>query len=351
MNIESTTIGWRAPSNIALIKYWGKKAMQLPENGSLSMTLDQSGTTTYLTYSNKEPGDTHPVIQYFFHKERNLLFEAKIEKYLRSLRPELPWLSDFHLSFHSENNFPHSTGIASSASSMAALALCLVSLEEVVKGHYPDHQAFLQRASYLARLGSGSAARSLYGGLVTWGRIPELPGTSDLFATPLPLSATSRLNSLRDAILIVSEQEKSLSSSTGHAMMTTHPYREGRRQQVNLHLPSLLKAIGGNDYVQFGEITEMEALSLHALLMTSAPEGLLLLPNTLQLISEIKAFRKRNALDLYFTLDAGPNLHLLYFEEDQQRVKEWITDKLSGYCENGKWIDDKMGMGPKRVES
>lgn len=344
-NIKKT-IGWKAPSNIALVKYWGKRALQLPENGSISLSLDQTGTTTCLTYNKRSASDGKLSLSYSFHRERKVNFEAKVANYLSSLLPEMPWLCSYDLKFNSENNFPHSSGIASSAASMAALALCLVSLEEEEKGQFPDRTAFYRRASYLARLGSGSASRSVYGGLVSWGAIPFLPDSSNLYASPITLSGESRLMGLCDAVLIVSSQEKPVSSSAGHALMASHPYREGRIAQANQHLQLLLEAITRQEHSIIAEITEIEALSLHALLMTSTSEGMLMLPNTISIIQEIKNFRKNTGLDLFFTLDAGPNIHLIYFEDQRRQVLSFLENSLVQYCEEGNWIDDKMGSGP-----
>ena len=298
MSEDKIVVGWRAPSNIALIKYWGKRANQLPENGSLSITLDKSTTTTYLTFQKKSTALKNISLKYFFHGVQQLQFETKTANLLESLTVEMPFLTDFDLEFQSENTFPHSTGIASSASSMSALALCLVSMEEIVVQNKLSNEDFFRRASVIARLGSGSASRSLYGGLVTWGNIPSLPGSSDFYASPFPLPENSRLNSVRDIILIVSSKEKSVSSSKGHALMGVHPYREGRKLQANDNLSKIMEAIRSNDYKILGEIAENEALSLHALLMTSGPEGLLLKPGTLHIIEEIGKFRAATGLDL-----------------------------------------------------
>jgi len=351
MSEDTITIGWRAPSNIALIKYWGKRANQLPENGSLSITLDKSTTTTYLSFQKKKAGGQNIGLQYFFHGVQQPQFEKKTGQLLNSLLIEMPFLTDYDLVFKSENNFPHSTGIASSASSMSALALCLVSMEEKVTGNQLKHEDFYRRASIIARLGSGSASRSLYGGMVTWGTIPSIEQSSDEYATPFQLPRESRLNRVMDIILIVSSKEKTVSSSKGHALMNAHPYRDGRKQQANANMAEITKAIRKNDYRTIAMISENEALSLHALLMTSGPDGLLLRPDTLHIIEEIKHFRETSGLDLFYTIDAGPNVHLIYYEDQREQVLSFVRQTLSQYCEEGQWIDDKIGSGPKLMTS
>ncbi len=346
MSEDFIKLGWKAPSNIALVKYWGKKENQIPANASLSITLDHATTSTYLSFKAKKVKDNRLSLTYFFHQQRQEKFENKIAALLNRLINELPFLLDYELVFHSENNFPHSTGIASSASSMAALALCLVNMELLVKQSHQVNETFFHRASHIARLGSGSASRSIYGGLVSWGSINGERGTSDLFASPFKLNETSRLHSVRDIILIVSSQEKSMSSSIGHSQMEQHPYRNGRINQANTNISDLLSSVRNSDYANIAKIAELEALSLHALLMTSGPDGFLLKPNTLQIIEEIKRFRHKHQLDLFFTIDAGPNVHLIYYEDQREQVLSFVENTLSIYCENGKWIDDKIGEGP-----
>ncbi len=347
---DAVKIGWRAPSNIALVKYWGKRSFQLPENGSLSITLDKSGTTTFLSFREKEIPSQDIILKYYFHGEQHLKFENKTIQYLRYLIPEMPFLLDYELIIQSENNFPHSTGIASSASSMAALALCLVSMEQVVSKIELRREDFFRRASTIARMGSGSASRSVYGGVVSWGKSESIDQSSDEYATPFPLHSGSMLNQIRDIILIVSTTEKSVSSSLGHALMNDHPYREGRKVQANKHLIEISDAIRNNEYLILSKIVINEALSLHALLMSSSPDGLLLKPNTLHIIEEIKQFRKSTGFDLFFTIDAGPNVHLIYFEDKREEIIQFVRQTLSKYCEDGQWIDDKIGSGPVQLK-
>jgi diphosphomevalonate decarboxylase len=347
MSEEQNKICWSAPSNIALVKYWGKRAHQLPENCSLSFTLEKSVTTTCLTFHKKDYPDKKISVEYFFHSEQHPAFERKTEKLLNDLVAEMPFLADYKLLFHSENNFPHSTGIASSASSMSAMALCLVSMEEFVNQKKLPENDFFRRASFISRLGSGSASRSVFGGVVTWGKNPVVQQSSDEYATPFPLPEGSRLNQLMDIILIVSSEEKRVSSSSGHSLMSGHPYHDGRIVQANNHMREISEAIRNSDYQTIAAIAENEALSLHALLMTSSQNGLLLKPQTISIIEEIRKFRTQTGLDLFFTIDAGPNVHLIYFEDQREMILPFVHDILLKFCEDGRWIDDKIGSGPK----
>jgi diphosphomevalonate decarboxylase len=349
MNGKDIKIGWKAPSNIALVKYWGKRAHQVPVNGSLSITLDKCSTTTFLSFRQKEDKDQSISMEYHFHGTRNMKISEKIAVLLKSLRSEMPFLADYQLTFYSENNFPHSAGIASSASSMAALALCMVSMEEIVTGMLLPEDDFFRRASTIARYGSGSASRSVYGGIVSWGGVAFINQSSDQYATPYPLHKDSRFNKLRVIILIVSSDEKEVASSTGHASMVNHPYREGRIVQANSNLHKMIEAIEDNNFQVLAEISENEALSLHALLLSSSSGILLLKPNTLKIIEEIRRFRASTNLDLFFTIDAGPNIHLIYDEGQRQKILPFVQQTLSQYCENGLWIDDCMGEGPRQI--
>lgn len=347
MSKQQTSIAWQAPSNIALIKYWGKRGDQLPENASLSMTLKNALTTTRMSY---EPSNEGLKVVYLFEGISNALFTQKVKNYLNSLKEELPFLDQFALEFRSSNSFPHSTGIASSASSMAALALCLVSLEEQVAGKKYSTAAFYQRASHLARLGSGSASRSLYGAYTTWGKVEGLAGTSDCYASPLTNSIDDKFIGMGDAVLLVSSKPKSVSSSLGHHLMKVHPFASARYQQAEAQLQSLLVCMQLGDFESFASIVENEALTLHSLLMTSSPDGLLLKPGTLEIIDAVRKFRKNTGIEVCFTLDAGPNVHLLYPLYEKEHVLRFINDELKPFCEDEKWIDDETGSGPLRLQ-
>ncbi|GET24732.1 diphosphomevalonate decarboxylase [Prolixibacter sp. NT017] len=344
---------WVSPSNIALIKYWGKHGEQLPNNPSLSLTLKNSVTKTKLRYRRLDepvPDSEDLKVAYWFDGERNEAFERKVANYLRRLLPEMPYLTSLELEFQSTNTFPHSTGIASSASSMSAITLCLVDMEKKMGLRKPPTQDLSRRASHLARLGSGSACRSVYGGWVTWGEDGLLPDSSDRYASPLEQDIPEQWQNLRDAILIVNSDRKKVSSSAGHGLMSNHPFAEGRYRQARKHLNCMMLALQNGDEKTFVEVVESEALSLHGLLMTSSQDGLLLQPESLQIINAVRAFREKTGLMVCFTLDAGPNVHLLYRDEDKEMVQQFIQEELLPFCENRQWIDDEIGEGPYKEE-
>ncbi len=343
------TVGWRSPSNLAIIKYWGKHGVQLPRNPSISFTLENACTTTYLDYKVKTSASPGVSLDFFFDENPNEAFKAKVQKYLESLTEVFPFLKQLHLTIRSRNSFPHSSGIASSASSMSALALCLCSMEKKLFGTLQNESKFKQKASYLARLGSGSACRSVYGSMAIWGASTAAPDASDLFAIPYGAEINEVFRTFHDDILIISKGEKSVSSRAGHGLMDGNIYAKNRYDQANQNFRTLLEALKKGDIETFGKIAESEALTLHALMMTSNPPYILIKPNTLAAIDKVQHFRAETGEPLYFSLDAGPNLHLLYPERSKATIQTFIKQELAPYCENEQIIEDKVGGGPMEL--
>lgn len=341
----SGSAAWMAPSNIALVKYWGKKAGQIPCNPSLSFTLDACNTRTRLAYQFSEdaPG---PQARVFLDGSRAPDFEPKVHQFLQRALPYLPFLKQMQLELHTTNSFPHSSGIASSASGMAALALCLVDLER--KGNPGMSGAFFRRkASFLARLGSGSASRSIEGGLILWGRQEGFPESSDRYAIPYPHQVAPVFQSFHDTILLVDKGKKSVSSTAGHKLMEGHPFARSRFDQARKQLQSLKSILAEGDLEGFTELVETEALSLHAMMMSGSPSYLLMKPGTLSVIEAVRAFRRETGLPLCFTLDAGANVHLLYPKATADQVYPFIREHLLQYCAGGHHICDQVGSGAR----
>lgn len=201
----------------------------------------------------------------------------------------------------------------------------------------------------MSRLASGSACRSIYGAYVIWGEVAEIPGTADEYSIPARFGIHESFREMKDAILVVSSREKSVSSRAGHALMENHPYSAQRFELARKNLLSISNAISTGDFDTFAEIAESEALGLHALMMTSMPSYFLLEPDTVILVNEIRRFRRETGIPVCFTLDAGPNVHLLYPGSFELKVKSWIKEELVNYCENGFWIDDGIGQGPEKI--
>ncbi|MCG9970497.1 diphosphomevalonate/mevalonate 3,5-bisphosphate decarboxylase family protein [Christiangramia crocea] len=347
-NIESGEVSWQSPSNIALVKYWGKKEHQIPANPSISFTLDHCKSTTSLKFTKKKEVAKDFDFGFYFEGREKEDFKPKIRKFFERIEAYCPYLRQYKLEIHSENSFPHSSGIASSASGMSALALCIMDLENKL---YPnmDESFFKQKASFLARLGSGSACRSIDGTLVVWGEHSAVNGSSDLYGIPFPHEVHEIFRDYRDTILLVDKGEKQVSSSVGHNLMHGHPFAEKRFAQASENLKRLNPVLKSGNTEEFINIVESEALSLHAMMMSSEPYFILMKPNTLEIINRIWAYRKATGIPVCFTLDAGANVHLLYPSANETKVLEFIKNELVAYCQNGHYICDRVGTGAKKL--
>lgn len=336
-------VTWESPSNIALIKYWGKLPGQLPMNASLSITLKKCITRTEVIYNLSK--DTPNSLIFTLNGKEEKSFTSKINNYLQALEVFIPEIENFNYSIHSYNTFPHSSGIASSASAFSALALCFYDIwNKSANSQVLDSI----KVSEFARLGSGSAARSVFGGMSLWGKTNLMDGSSNEFA--IPVHYNHSFGKLFDAILIVNSAKKKTSSTAGHALMDNHPFREGRLNQASHNLAQLLKAIKFADFELFSEIVENEAMTLHALMMSSPGGGYFLFhENTVKIINIIRNARKQTGIKCCFTLDAGPNIHLIYPESERNMVLELIQNEISILLENNYWIDDEMGEGPIKI--
>ena len=342
-------VRYTSPSNIALIKYWGKYGRQYPRNASISLTLDSAYSDTTVVYEERPSVGDHVSIDFYFEENKNEAFQAKLEKYLNSIIDEVSFLRTHHLTIRSSNSFPHSAGIASSASAMSAVAMCLCHIENEIGQAYEDQTALLQKASYLARLGSGSACRSVYPVAALWGEHPQIAAGSNDYAVPFAEELHPVFRTFKNDILIISRKEKSVSSTQGHALMDGNVYAASRYSQAEERMVRLLDAMKGGDLEEFGKIVEGEALSLHAMMMAAEHPFILLRPNTLEAISRIQSFREETKVPLYFSLDAGPNPHLLYPLEYTEQVKRFIDSELIQLCHEGMVIADQVGQGPKLI--
>lgn len=342
------SVGWESPSNIALIKYWGKHGEQLPQNPSLSFNLRNSKTATKIIYQHKEGSQS--TIRYFFEDKRNASFEKRVKSYFEKIAVYLPFINKLDLTIYSNNTFPHSAGIASSASSFSALAHGLCSIEQELFQTLSNQEEFQRKVSFLARLGSGSASRSVHGKTILWGKTDLVKESSDEFAISIDDQIHDVFKSYHDAILIIDSGQKVASSSKGHALMENHPFAKARYQQAQVNLEKLLLALKSGGEKLFAEIVENEATTLHALMLSSNPSVSLMKPNTLAVIENLKEYRRKQRVNFTFTLDAGPNIHILYPNKIRNKMVSFIENELTEFCENGKWIDDTISNGPIQVE-
>jgi diphosphomevalonate decarboxylase len=151
--------------------------------------------------------------------------------------------------------------------------------------------------------------------------------------------------------MMVDSGTKEVSSSVGHKLMDNHFFQRSRIAQASENVNELYLSLLSGDQRKFVQVVENEALSLHAMMMTSNPSFILLKPNSLELIQRIRRFREKTQIPVCFTIDAGPNIHLLYFQENEVDIKAFIERELIQFCENGNWIDDRIGIGPERLKN
>ena len=337
--ISSQMVSASCPSNIALIKYWGKYEKQIPANPSISYTLNNCKTNTSMEFV----ADEKFSVQTFLSGNEEKKFAEKIEKYFRNIEEFLPWILKGKYVIKTENTFPHSSGIASSASGFGAIAKCLMELDQQFSG-LQDSDFKLRKASFLARLGSGSACRSLYDGLVVWGATKEVEDSSDLYALQYPNDQIHEIfKHFNDWVLLIHEGEKSVSSTVGHSLMNTNPYAERRFQEAHENFAVLKEILKTGDMQNFIKLVEHEALTLHAMMMMSEPAFILMKTGTLEVINKIWDYRKETGLPLFFTLDAGANVHLLFPANSKEAtIKEFIVKELLQFTQNNGVVKDVM---------
>lgn len=313
----------QAHSNIALIKYWGKRdeALKLPQNGSISLTLDALWTRTRVTFL-PELGLDQLFLNGQMAPESQRI---KVQRFLDLLRQqaEIPGLARVE----SENNFPTGAGLASSASGFAALALAA----SQAAGLNLTGPAL----SRLARQGSGSACRSLYGGFVEWQRGEAADG-SDSYALPLDENTNWPLCM---AVLVLNDLPKALSSGDGMAQtVATSPLYPAWLASLTGDLAEMRRAIAARDFTALGELMEHNALKMHATALAARPAVIYWQPQTLALLSRIRDLRAAG-LECYATIDAGPNLKVLMREADwppfEQAVANWPELKSLIPCRPG----------------
>ncbi|HWH08937.1 MAG TPA: diphosphomevalonate decarboxylase [Candidatus Thermoplasmatota archaeon] len=296
-----------ARANIALVKYWGRRdpALNLPLTSSLSMTVDRLVTRTTVEASDDIKEDTLDINSV----PQGGAPLARVVRHLDRLRERAG--SDLRCRVSSHNTFAASAGLASSASAFAALTVAgFAALGAEVNA---------SEASAFARLGSGSAARSIFGGFVEWHA-----GTDHATSRAEPLAPPSHWD-LHDVVAVLSEGEKKVGSSEGHEVAQTSPLNAGRLAEVPRLLREVREGILARDVRRVGEAAEADALLMHAVMMTSRPSLLYWSPQTVAGLHAVRRWREEG-LAVYATIDAGPNLHLICEGRDApevaQRAKE-----------------------------
>ena len=294
-----------AHPNIALIKYWGNRddGLRLPANSSLSMNLSDLHTIATVQF------DRGRVKDEFLFNGGEAAHEqtARVSQFLDLVR-QMASSSEF-ARVESQNNFPGGAGIASSSSAFAALALAASS----AAGLSLDEQTL----SRLARRGSGSASRSVPGGFVEW-RAADKDEESYAFSI-----APEDHWDLVDCITIVSEQHKSVGSTQGHSLAATSPLQAARLQGAEARLDMGRAAVMNRDFQALAQVVELDCHMMHAVMMTSQPALHYWLPATVAVIQAVREWRS-SGLEVCYTLDAGPNVHVLCPAHGAERVSRQL---------------------------
>jgi len=296
-----------APANIAFIKYWGKadNALRLPLNASISMNLSNATTRTTVSFSPDFLRDELTILSdrqptTFQHVRK---FNVRVMAHLDRLRRKagVSWKARVV----TQNSFPTGAGIASSASGFAALtvaAAAALGLELSEKD-----------LSILARLGSGSACRSIPDGFVMWqkGNSHESSFASSLY----PASHWD----LRDVVCVVEQEEKQVGSTAGMDTVRTSPFWGRRVRDIPDRIKEVKRALARKDIERLGTMIEEDCVSMHAVAMTQKPPMFYWNGTTVELIHAVRAWRKEG-LPVYFTIDAGSTVHLICEAKDEERV-------------------------------
>lgn len=295
-----------APSNIAFIKYWGKKdqVLKLPENGSISMCLSDLLTTTTVEYDKKytsdeityngkkEEGDGSLAIEHLdrIRKLANITEKAKIV---------------------TTNNFPVGTGLSSSASGFAALSLAGSAAAGL--------QLSEKDLSILARQGSGSACRSIPSGFVEW-----LDGDTSESSYGVSLYPPEYWD-IADMVAIVSTGRKDVGSTAGQKLAGSSPFFQTRLSHMRAKIVNIKDILKRKDFTQLGELAEAEALEMHAVMLTSIPSLIYWTPGTLLIMKLVKKWRSEG-LEVYFTINTGQDIHLLIQQKDVDALKKNLQE-------------------------
>lgn len=293
-----------APANIAFIKYWGKKneELRLPANSSISLNLDKCFTITTVEFAKKYKNDSFEIIgEKVSNKEKERVF-----KHLERIR-NLTNLSAGGLKAKvvSKNSFPKSAGIAASASGFAALTLAGVKAVGLDLSE--------KELTILARLGSGSACRSIPDGFVEWKTGDK---SEDSYAYSL---YPANYWDLRDIICIVETEKKKVSSTEGMEKAWSSPFYRIRLESLRNKIEKIKKAMAEKNFKLLGEITEEEAINMHCVMMTQKPALFYWTKETIEIIQAVLLWRNQGT-PVYFTIDAGPNVHLICQGRDEKKV-------------------------------
>lgn len=331
----SAKASFESPANIAFVKYWGRRQGPRPRpfNPSISMTLSRCVSRS--TVEHVADGEASEV---WLARDGALApapekFAAGVLVHLEALASWAGAGGAFRVA--TENSFPTGAGIASSASGFSALALAAAAaLGRPLEG--------AAAASAVLLGGSGSAARSLLGGFVEWpGGAPVAAGAD---APPRQLAPAEHW-ALVDVVVVVDAGEKAVSSRAGHERAPRSPYFAPRLEALPGRLEATRRAIADRDIEALGAVLEAEAIDLHLIAMSSEPPILYWRPGTIELLQRVPELR-RAGLPVFYTIDAGPNVHLVAPAEHEEALVAALAESAPG-CP---LIVDRVGAGPRRLD-
>jgi len=312
-----------APSNIAFIKYWGKKdeKLRLPANSSISVNLSNIYTTTTVEFSSQYKNDD--IIINSARKDKEI---KRVMAHIDRIRKMAK--SNLQVKVISRNNFPTASGLASSASGMAALT---VAASKALGLNLSEKQLTI-----LARLGSGSSSRSIPDGWVEWieGKDSESSYAYSLF--PKNYWDLSILG------VLVESGEKKVSTTDGHKLANTSPFFQTRLKNIDQKISSIKRLIEEKNFKEFGQLVEAEALEMHAIMLTSTPSLIYWSPATIEVMKLTQELRTEG-LPVYFTIDAGPHLLLVCETVNAEKV----VDELKKSHAVKKIIINKPAFGTR----
>ncbi|MCF3943835.1 diphosphomevalonate decarboxylase [Oceanobacillus alkalisoli] len=303
----------KAHTNIALIKYWGKRNEELilPTNNSLSLTLDGFYTTTTVDFQEDFTEDRFEL--------NGTLEQGEAYKRVTAFLDLVRQMAGKELYAHvaSDNQVPTAAGFASSASGFAALAAAAskaIGLDLDPK-----------ELSRLTRRGSGSSSRSIYGGFAEW-QMGEKEDGSDSYAVSI---ADENHWDIRMAGVVLTSEMKKISSRAGmRRTVETSPFYEGWLKSIPEDLSGIKEAIQEKDFIRVGEIAEANCLKMHATSLGAKPPFTYWLDSTIRVMHQVQEMREQG-IPAYFTIDAGPNVKVLYLPEHESQV-ERILRKVPG---------------------
>ena len=297
----------QAHPNIAFIKYWGNtdNILRIPQNGSISMNLGTLWTKTYVEFNPKNVKDE----LYINNVKANDIYLSRVSKFLDVVRKIAG--EKLYAKIRSVNNFPIGAGIASSASAFAALALAASNALQLDLSE--------KDLSILARKGSGSASRSIPSGFVEW-----LAGDSDKNSYSFSLFPPEHWG-LVDCIAVIQSAHKQTSSTHGHSFADTSPLQFARVVDAIKRLEDCKTALFEKDFDKLAYISELDSNLLHAVMLTSTPTLMYWEPGSVKLMKDVMELRKKGT-PVFYTLDAGPNVHVITTSAYQDKIKRWLNE-------------------------